>query len=742
MKFFSIFSRTKYLLLIVLGTVFSGYVNADLQASYRRASDYLPWRVSTWITFHHTDETLWSAQGDKLCFQTTSPDGNYWTTIDTSSLISSVTNSQPDFSISPETSSTISPNGQYGIGQENYNLWFVNKSGHKSALTNNGTQSFGYAPDFYFGLIGEAERLALQGSMRPARGIWSPDSRYFVTYRYDQTQLGAQYYWHTVTNQGYGRRPEMIPQLAPYPGEPNAKMELVIIDSKRKKVKPVPDSTSESFFDPIYQGELQWSDDGGHLYFLREGVGLRSVTLNRLDVKSGNSEVLYQQTSPTYLALSGSRYPAIWHVLKNEQSAIWFSEHTGWGNLYLIDLNSGTIKYSITQGKGVVDSVLRIDESDGWIYFTATGRTPGVDPYYQQLFRARIDGQGVETLTPEPIDHIVSLPPSGSVFLDTQTDGIASSPRAILRELNSGNEIKTIVETDLTQLQQRWSEPERVRVRDANDEYDIYLTLFRPSDFDPGKTYPLLDYVYGPPNQIQNAPSFPVTPEFGYGMEYWQAQAMAEIGFFVTIIDAPGTPHRGYEFARKSYGEAGFDVGLSHHISAIKQLKTQYPQIDMQRIGIFGNSGGGYTAARGMLLYPDFFKVGVAGSGVHDIIRAQSPEWGERYYGPIESNKELYRKMSNTTYADRLQGHLLLMHGEADDEVSITMTQQFVHALIAANKDFDLLYIPGMTHYTSSNRYFVRKRWDYFVQHLKEQNPPKDFLVPGAYPGDQNIQIF
>jgi dipeptidyl-peptidase-4 len=354
-----------------------------------------------------------------------------------------------------------------------------------------------------------------------------------------------------------------------------------------------------------------------------------------------------------------------------------------------------------------------------------------MDPYYNQLFRARLDGGGVEKLTPERADHIVSLSPDGRVFLDTQVESIASAPRTLLRSVEGGKVIAKVAEVDFAPLRaRRWRAAERVRVKDADDRYDVYVTLNRPSDFDPKRRYPVLDYVYGPPNQYQAAPSFPVGPDWDVGMEFWHAQALAELGFIVVVIDGPGTPSRGYDFQRATYGEKSYDVGMRHHVAALRQLAAKDRSIDLDRVGVFGNSGGGYTSTRAMLLYPEFFKVGVSGAGVHDIGRTQTGSWAGRYVGPYSENRELYDRLSNTSLASRLQGKLLLMHGEADPEVSIGATQQLVHALIEANRDFDVLYIPNMTHYTSRNPYFVRRRWDYFVRHLLGEMPPPGFRVP------------
>jgi dipeptidyl aminopeptidase/acylaminoacyl peptidase len=169
---------------------------------------------------------------------------------------------------------------------------------------------------------------------------------------------------------------------------------------------------------------------------------------------------------------------------------------------------------------------------------------------------------------------------------------------------------------------------------------------------------------------------------------------------------------------------------LEDHVAGIRQLAARDPAMDLERVGIFGSSGGGFTSTRAMLLHPDFFKAAVSFAGSHDLLRHDGPEWSDRYSGPFEQNREVYEKMSNTTFADRLTGKLLLVHGEADTEVTVSMTQQLVHALIAANRDFDLLYIPNAEHDLDSHPYAVRRRWDYFVRHLRNEEPPAQFRMP------------
>lgn len=705
--------------------------DASLADAYRRAADYLQFRVPTWLTHHETWAAAWSDDGRRFAWRTVGPAGEYWRVGDAETGAVAQSGNQPDFTVPRQPEINLSPRGDAGIGLEQFNLWRVDNSGTRSALTTDGREERCYAAQYAFGVIDNWEREALHGPMRPARGVWSPDGRWFATWRYDHGHAQHQYYWRAVGDQGYGGRPEFVAQAAPYPGdEHNAFAELVLVDTDAGSVRVVAEIKFRTLVDPVAAGLLQWSADSRAVYYLDEGRGLREVTLKRLDLADDSITSLYQERSDTYLMLSGSRHPAIWSVLDGGRSLLWFSERDGWGNLYRIDLAGGKVRNAITRGAGVVRQLVRVDEKAGWVYFLANGREPGVDPYFRQFYRARLDGRRMQLLTPEPADHLVSLPIQGNMFLDVQSAGLGAAPKTVLRALDGGGVRATVAEMDFAPLQARgWRAPERIRVRDADDRYDVYASVFRPGNYDPARSYPVLDFIYGLASLAETPYTFPPGADHELGTYYWRAQSVAEVGFVVIMLDAPGTPMRGHEYARQSYGAGHVDATLRHHVAAIRQLAARDASLDLERVGIFGHSGGGFTSTRAMLFYPDFFKVAVSSAGSHDLVRMYGPEWGDRYIGPFESNKDVYARLCNAHYADRLRGRLLLAHGEADSEVTITMTQQLVHALIAANKDFDQLYIPNADHDMSNHPYFIRKRWDYFVTHLLGHAPPADFQI-------------
>jgi dipeptidyl-peptidase-4 len=703
----------------------------DLRSAYQRAIDFLPWQVPTWLTQHEAYAAKWSGDGSGFSYVISGPQGAVRVTGDARTGQVKPAAAPPADASEPPIAMDLA--GRRGIGLEGFNLWLVDaKSGERVQLTTDGAEGNSYSALYEFGVLLESERKALQGPMRPAQGSWSPDGRYFASFRYDQRAVGSQLYWMAVTEEGYGARPRYVSQKGPYPGEPNAYAELVVCDTRERTVRAVKEARFETLLDPFTAGLVQWGDDGHSLHFIREGRGLRSATVARVDVRDGSVRDLYEEKSDTYLMLSGSRYPAIWKVLRGGARMLWFSELDGWGNLHLVDLATGGVLHPITRGAGVVTTLLRVDESGGWVYFVASGREAGLDPYFRQAYRARLDGSRVERLTPEPADHVISMPTQGKAFLDTQSAGVGSPPRVVLRSTD-GKLIATIAQPQDSALEQRgWRAPERVKLRSADGRHEIYATVFRPSHFDRTARYPVLDYVYGLSSLARTPWSFPLGPGHEMADSYWHSHAIAELGFIVVKVDSPGTPLRGRDFARASYGAAHVGAMLTDHIAAMRQVAERDPSMDLGRVGIFGSSGGGFTSTRAMLLHPDFYKAAVSFAGSHDLLRLYGPEWGNRYIGPYEENRETYRLLSNSTFADRLAGKLLLVHGESDTEVTVTMTQQLVHALIAANEDFDVLYIPNAEHDLDSNAYAVRRRWDYFVKHLRGEEPPNGIRLPAG----------
>jgi dipeptidyl aminopeptidase/acylaminoacyl peptidase len=293
-------------------------------------------------------------------------------------------------------------------------------------------------------------------------------------------------------------------------------------------------------------------------------------------------------------------------------------------------------------------------------------------------------------------------------------------PRSLLRRAD-GKAVLELEHADLSALVATgWRYPERFSAKAADGITDIYGLIFRPSRFDPAKQYPVLDDIYPGPQTIRTPKAFSA---FGV-----QSSSMAELGFIVVLVDGRGTPYRSKAFHDLSYGNLDQAGGLDDHIAAFRQLAQKYPSLDLNRVGIFGHSGGGFASTRAILAYPDFYKVAVSSAGNHDQ-RGYLALWGELYEGyPVT---DAWVAQANVGLADRLKGKLLLMTGDMDDNVHPALTMQLVDALVKANKDFDLIVLPNRNHGSAGDPYFIRRRWDYFVKYLLGVEPPANYRVKG-----------
>jgi dipeptidyl aminopeptidase/acylaminoacyl peptidase len=417
-----------------------------------------------------------------------------------------------------------------------------------------------------------------------------------------------------------------------------------------------------------------------------------------------------------------------WRVLPASNEVIWFSQRDDWGHLYLYDLTTGALKRRITSGEGNVDQIRRIDERTRTIYFVGNGKERGRDPYFRHFYRIRMDGTGQTLLTPEDADHDITLSPSGQYFID-----IYSRPDvpqvSVARDLD-GKKLVTLETADISRLRAiGWKPPMPITVKARDGKTDLYGLLYAPTNLDPKKKYPIINNLYpGPQTGSVGTRSF--------GPARGDAQALAELGFVVVQIDGMGTPWRSKTFQDAYFGKMG-DNTLPDQVAGMKELARRFPWIDIDRAGIYGHSGGGFAAAGAMFRYPDFFKVGVSQAGNHDN-RVYEDDWGERYQGLLvrtPDGSDNYAAEANQLLVKNLKGKLLLAHGTLDDNVPPNNTLLVVDALIAANKDFDLILFPNRRHGFGSEAYMVRRRWDYFVKNLLGVEPPKEYEIkPAAGP--------
>ncbi|MDA1264155.1 MAG: SMP-30/gluconolactonase/LRE family protein, partial [Planctomycetota bacterium] len=478
---------------------------------------------------------------------------------------------------------------------------------------------------------------------------------------------------------------------------------------------------------------MWWNEAGESLWWIEGNRGHERLTLSRVDPATGVVTQVLEETADEGYLEPGPDYGARPNVrvLEERGEVIWHSERRGYAALDLYDLATGTLKYALCGPKLIVHQIVHVDEEHGWVYFLAgVEDQPGVDPYYARLHRARLDGTRVELLSSELAHHEVVASPSGAYFVDRYSR-VDLAPVVVLRDA-TGRVLLEVARADISELLAAgWKAPERFTVKARDGKTDLYGVLWRPTQVDEDGLYPVLDSIYPGP-QISRAP---VSFSMSYGDGFGQATSMAELGFCVVAIDGLGTPGRGRAFHQHSRGKLEEAGGLEDHIAGLRQLAERHPYLDLDRVGIYGDSGGGFASTRAILAYPEFYKVAVSAAGNHDN-RGYITIWGETYHGlPYDVS---YAAQANAGLAANLQGKLLLVHGELDDNVSPALTLQLVDALIKANKDFDLLIVPGGNHSLGSGRtYVLRKRWDYFVRHLLGLEPPREYEIGSAARADR-----
>jgi len=618
--------------------------------------------------------------------------------------------------------SVMSPDKKRAAFIRDFNLWVRDAAtGKETQLTTDGVKDFGYATD-NAGWT-HSDRAVL---------VWSPDSKKIATFQQDQRGVGEMYLVDTKVG-----HPTLLAWKYPLPGdEVVTTIQRVIIEVDTPRVirlKLPADQHRSTLCDDVQcrggeWADVEWTPDATQLAFVSTSRDHKLAQLRVADAATGNiRDVLEEKVVTQYESGQGR---VNWRYLPAKNEVIWYSERDNWGQLYLYDATTGKLKNQITTGEGVVTQLLKVDEKNRLLYFLAVGREKGRDPYFSHLYRIGFDGKNLSLLTPEDGNHEISLSPSGSFFFDSYSKPDVP-PVAVLRAAD-GKMITTIEKADISKLLAAgWKPPVPISVKARDGVTDLYGLMFKPTNLDEQKKYPIINQIYpGPQGGSVGSRSFSAARS--------DAQALAELGFIVVQIDGMGNPLRSKKFHDFYYGNMG-DNTLPDQITGMKQLAAKFPWIDIDRVGIWGHSGGGYAAADAMFRYPDFFKVGISESGNHDN-RVYEDDWGERYHGLLtrdSSGKTNYDDQANQNIAKNLKGHLLLAHGTMDDNVPPNNTLLVVEALIKANKDFDLLMLPNARHgYGTASNYMTRRRWDYFTRYLLGVEPPKNYeLKPPATPG-------
>lgn len=614
-----------------------------------------------------------------------------------------------------------SPDDQWEAFTRDHNVWLRSvSSGQERAITTDGAEKNDYGEHLL-------SPLTTGGIDDPPPPFvkWSPDSGKLLFCRVDQREAPQFHLVQSVPKDG-SLRPHLHSFAYPLPGDevlPLAYLFCADLNSGTVTAVDIDPIEVQYHGSPVYGDGLWWSDDSRTIYFVRQGRGYFRIDLSIIDAESGAARNAISEESSTGIDPSVWRGTSNIRIFADGSRAVWYSQRDGWGRLYLYDADSGAVIRQLTAGDYEVSNVEYVDEANGLVYFTAMGRETDRDPYYRHLYRVSLEGGEPELLTPEDADHSVTISPTGGCFIDNYST--LDQPPVVLLRAADGSTICQLEQADISALEATgWRKPERFKAKARDGGADIYGALFRPSDLDPDAQYPVIDYIYGGPQAIQ-APAAFADAARERDKNFWEAQSLAELGFLVLMIDGLGMPGRSKAQHDHSYRNLP-DNGLPDHIAAIRQLADRYDYLDISRVGIFGHSAGGYASCRAMFAYPDFFKVAVSSAGNHDH-RLDKATWVERYMGlPVG---EHYVFSANQNHAENLKGKLLLIHGDMDENVHVASTLVVVDALIKANKDFDLLIMPNQPHSCTAHPYFVRRRWDYFVQHLLGVDPPAGYQI-------------
>jgi dipeptidyl aminopeptidase/acylaminoacyl peptidase len=611
-----------------------------------------------------------------------------------------------------------SPDGAWTALVKDYNVYLRDKDGKENALTTNGAAGNAFS--------------AL---------TWAPDSRAVVAYR---TEPGDDKQVYLIDSSPRDQLPAKFSQRPyPRPGDKFPLHEMWLLPVPARSATKPPAANNEKANDAkdatppdglqakaaaikvdverIDYGRpprLRWSKDGKRFTFEKTDRGHQRFRLIDVEAATGKTRNLIDEVSDTFIwtvhAPSTGLMDAHVTYLDKTDELVYVSQRDGWKHVYLLDAKTGAVKNRITQGPWVVRAIDRIDEDQRQIWFRASGKNPEQDPYFIHYYRVNFDGTGLVALTEGDGTHTVQYSPDRKHLIDTYSR-VDMPPVHELRRVSDGKLVCKLEEADISALVATgWKAPEVHVAKGRDGVTDIWGIVVRPRNYDPNKKYPVIEQIYAGPHDSHVPKSFAA---------YRPLMALAELGFIVVQCDGMGTANRSRAFHDVCWKNLA-DAGFPDRILWIKALAKKYAYVDITRVGIYGTSAGGQSALGGLLFHPDFYKVAVSSCGCHDN-RLDKASWNEQWMGLMGPH---YEKQSNVTNAHQLQGKLLLIVGELDTNVPPESTLRVVDALIKADKDFDLLVMPGVGH-SSGGAYGDRRRWDFFVWHLHGVAPPERNLA-------------
>ena len=623
---------------------------------------------------------------------------------------------------------SIAPDGTFGVYAKGSNLWVMDSTSLRKAakdekdstivehrLTTDGIRQFGYG---YGNYAGDTEADSTKRHY-PGELVWSPDSKRFATMKWDMRKLDDLW----VINSVSGKRPKLETYKYQMPGEPGSKGYLYMFtmnDSrtgasfKQIKSQAFKDQevslqsarrTAKDNYLDFWKNE--WLGDNSGFYLVRQSRDLKRLDLCWVGVDSDSTKTVISERERTYV-----EYRTPFLIGGGKQILHW-SERNGWANIYLYN-NDGTLVRNLTDGAFHVEDILGVNEKEGYILLSACGVNKDENPYQMHTFRVPLTGGALQQLDMNDMD-VLSTASDDAKYFVANYSRVDWTPAVALFSA-TGKKISDLETADLSLLfEAGYKFPERFKVKAADGVTDLYGAMYKPYDFDSTKVYPICDYVYpGPQVEANN---------ISWSKGFTRTDRLAQLGMIViTVGNRGGHPNRSKWYHNYGYGNLR-DYGLEDQKYAIQQLGARYSFIDLDRVGIHGHSGGGFMSTAAILKYPDFFKVAVSCAGNHDN-SIYNRWWSEQHHGVLEKIDKgdttfVYSIKTNPEIAGNLKGHLMLVHGDIDNNVHPANTIRVVNALIRANKRFDMLILPGQRHgFGDMNEYFFWRMADYYAEWL------------------------
>lgn len=618
----------------------------------------------------------------------------------------------------------VSPDGTLGIFVKNRNLYIMDSLNLRKAakddkdstiveraLTDDGIENFSWGGGNY---SGDTEADTTRRTF--ASVSWSPDSRHFAIVRWDMSEVKK--FW--VINSLSRPRPTLETYHYQMPGEPGPKGYLYLFDaadgsSRQIKISAFKDQDFDIQNAPRKAADryrdfsgMKWLGDEKGFYATRISRDLHRVDICYVGVDSDSAAVVIPERMNTYVETRPLK------LIKGGRQLIHWSERNGWANLYLYNAD-GTLVRNLTEGAFHVEDILAVNEAAGYILLSACGVNKDENPYQLHTFKVSLNGGPLQQLDMDDMDVLSYSSDDGKYFVANYSR-VDAKPAVALFNAQTGRKVRELEEADLSRLLAAgYKFPERFKVKAADGITDLYGAMYKPFDFDSTKVYPICDYVYpGPQVEANN---------ISWSSNMTRVDRLAQVGFIViTVGNRGGHPNRSKWYHNYGYGNLR-DYGLEDQKYAIQQLAARHPFIDIDRVGIHGHSGGGFMSTAAILKYPDFFKAAVSCAGNHDN-SIYNRWWSEQHHGILEKVSQadtsfVYHIDTNQEIARNLKGHLLLVHGDIDNNVHPANTIRVVDALIRANKRFDFLYLPGQRHgFGDMNEYFFWRMADYYSEWL------------------------